>query len=741
MNYILYLLRTFFRNLIWILVGTAIIAVVSYFLISRKTGSYKVQTTIYTGIISGYGIEENNAGMNYAMSQNAIDNLINIITSESTLRKVSIQLFARVLVDGNPNKRKNYITPESYNYTFNHMKNSAEGNILVSLIDTASVDRTVDNFLAFENSSQDNYIHGLFYYNHPFYSIEALKKIIVYRLGNSDLLQINYSSSDPGISYNTLEILTKVFVKEYKDLRYGQTDSVLEYFKSELDRIGAQLEYEEKDLTAYNVANRVINYIDETKEIAAINKEFELREQEILFLYNSSKAMLLELEKQMEGNEKQALNSIELLNKLKQTSDLTGRISQMETISSEDSVTVRLLQAYKNQLTNSRSELSEITQQLVGDKYSKTGLTKSSIIEQWLDQTLVYEKAKAELLVAQNSRNELNKKYELFAPIGTTLKQKERQIDFSEQNYLSNLRSYNDALMRKKSLEMTSAALKVLNPPIYPISSESLKRKRTVIIVAFISFLLFTMMLLIFEMLDRTLRDTFRTYKLTQCPILGCAAGLKSRKPLNGVYNDEALKYISNTLLSILSSIPQKETYVVNLLKFENNTDIEFIGAGLKHCWESKGLIVERVKDGRNFLSSSQSYYMAQDIKSFAVKPLANIILVDHPKYDDDTIPTCFLKEADINMLILSAMCGWKSSNRIALRNMEIQIGEKPFVYLTDAYRYDIENFTGMLPPYSAFRRFMFRLSQLSLKEAICSWREYFRRSDRASIISDSDDD
>lgn len=36
-----------------------------------------------------------------------------------------------------------------------------------------------------------------------------------------------------------------------------------------------------------------------TKEIAAINKEFELREQNVLIAYNSAKAMLNELEKQM----------------------------------------------------------------------------------------------------------------------------------------------------------------------------------------------------------------------------------------------------------------------------------------------------------------------------------------------------------------------------------------------------------------------------------------------------------
>ena len=95
----------------------------------------------------------------------------------------------------------------------------------------------------------------------------------------------------------------------------------------------------EDDLTQYNVTNRIINYYDETKEIAAINKEFELREQDVLFNYNSSKAMLNELEKQMDSNIKRVIHNVQLVDKINQASDLTGKITQMETIStsSEDS--------------------------------------------------------------------------------------------------------------------------------------------------------------------------------------------------------------------------------------------------------------------------------------------------------------------------------------------------------------------------------------------------------------------
>lgn len=139
----------------------------------------------------------------------------------------------------------------------------------------------------------------------------------------------------------------KEFVNEYQALRYGGTDKVIEYFRSELKRIGKELTNYEDDLTQYNVTNRIINYYDETKEIAAINKEFELREQDVLFNYNSSKAMLNELEKQMDSNIKRVIHNVQLVDKINQASDLTGKITQMETISTSSEDSGRQLLEYK----------------------------------------------------------------------------------------------------------------------------------------------------------------------------------------------------------------------------------------------------------------------------------------------------------------------------------------------------------------------------------------------------------
>lgn len=745
MDYILYLLRALYRKLVWIILGTALVAILVYLKTAKMRGTYDVETTLYTGVVSGYGIEANNVGVNWAIAQNAIDNLINIIQSESTLKRVSMRLFSRVLVKGSPDKDQNSVTAASYRYTYDHMRNSPHGKELVALIDRSSEDNTMKNFMNYEKADVTNYIYGLFYYQHPYYSRSALKRTQVSRLGNSDLLRITYSSGDPGISYNTIEILMKEFVNEYRILRYGETDKVIEYFRSELKRIGDELARHEDDLTKYNVDNRIINYYDETKEIAAINKEFELREQTVMFSYNSSKAMLEELERQMDNNTRQVLTRLNLVDKLRQASDLTGKITEMETLSANNIADGDKLKESKDLLSRTRKELSDIANQYVGDQYTRTGIARTSIIEQWLDQTLLYEKAKAELEIVKKSRIDLNDKYQFYAPVGTTIKRKERVINFSEQSYLTNLASYNEALMRKKNLEMTSAALKVLNPPAYPINPGATNRRKIFYIAVFGTLLLLTGFFVLVELIDRTLRDSLRTHKLTGCPILGDFPNKKKVKQHSATYDNEATRYLSSAILRFFTQRKEGEPYILNLLSTEEGCGKSYVAEHIETYWKSLGLNVRKLTDGIDFKSGSSEFQLANNINELYIRGDEDVLIVEYPAMSKSNIPTPLLREAQLNLMVVSAEYGWKATDRILLDKLESQLGTKPYLCLNRAPIYDVENYTGMLPPYTPLRKVSYRMSQLALTESFIHWKDFWKKKRNArstdSGAEEDDDD
>lgn len=149
------------------------------------------------------------------------------------------------------------------------------------------------------------------------------------------MLEVSYSADDPGIAYNTLVILNDEFVKQYKELRFGETNNVIKYFEDELAKTKYMLRSVEDSLTDYNVEKRVINYDEQTKHIAALSRDFELRYESILLEHNSSEKLLKSLENRIEEHIKQLKNNSLFNDKLRAITDLTTKIATIEAFNTD----------------------------------------------------------------------------------------------------------------------------------------------------------------------------------------------------------------------------------------------------------------------------------------------------------------------------------------------------------------------------------------------------------------------
>lgn len=720
MEYLLYIFRFIYRIRWWLLLGPIIIGIAVVFATKNLPRKYTVKATLYTGVVSGYTIEGENGATNYAATFNAMDNLINLIKAESTLKRVSNRLYARNMIHGDLERDNEFITAASFREIYNRTKNNKDGKTLLSLIDKTSEEKTVENLKKYERPDKNNFVYGLFNWNHWHYSFGALKNIEVTRKNNSDLLEVSYSSNDPGIAFNTINILMEEFVNEYRNIRYGETDKVINYFKSELERIGNDLRTAEDSLTQYNIEKRIINYYDETREVAGINSEFELREQTVQLAYNSSKALIIELEKRMDNNMKQLQNNASFVNKLNEASTLTGKISELETFSSDKKDINNTINNYKKRLEQTTNELSDISSRYVENKITKEGIAKSSIIEQWLEQVLIYEKAKSDLAIMKKSREDLHQRYEFFAPVGSTIKRKERNINFTEQNYLSVLKSYNDALMRKKNLEMTSATLKVLNPPAFPIQAEPSERKKIVLTSLGASLILIIGFFMLIEFLDQTLRDRIRTELLTGCKVLGAFPGRSILKYRN--YDNAssliATKYLSSSILGYFGDRNKDLIYIVNFLSSDPKEGKSHIINHLESYWLEMGIKVRKLTWGIDFDINSSRYMLAQSVKDLYTPGDEDILIIEYPNLKSNNVSSKLLQEADLNLMVVRANRAWKETDKIILNRIKNQLKDAPLqFYLNKTSRNVVEGFTGMLPPYSYYRKLVYRLMQLGLTE------------------------
>lgn len=425
MNSLIYLFRFIYRIRWWLLIGPALAALFVIYKTQKMSHTYQTRTTIYTGAVSGYSIDPDDSGkQDWASTNNTMDNLVNIIVSQSTLRNVSLRLFAQAMMYGSPDKNTNYISAANYRTLMRHVPKE-----VVALIDKNSEENTLANLEDYEKASPDNYVYGLFHYTHRHYSYQALSKIVVKRLGNSDMIQVSYESDDPGIAYNTLVLLNEEFVKQYKDLRFGETNNVIKYFEQELERTRKVLTEAEDSLRDYNVEKRVINYDEQTKHVAVLSRDFELRYEDTRIELANTQRLMEVMDDRIDEHVKQLRNNTLFVDKLRTISNLTARITTLESFQNDtlaqaldQPLTARpagssttSISSLKRQLAKAQGELTELTHALGTQYYTKEGLSTSTLVDQWLDVLIRNEKAKAEMKVLQEWKDRLDDRYVFYA--------------------------------------------------------------------------------------------------------------------------------------------------------------------------------------------------------------------------------------------------------------------------------------------------------------------------------------
>ncbi len=711
-----YLVRFLYRIRWYLAILLLIALVIAWFLTRHMERTYDTNTTIYTGMITGYNIE-GGTGVAGGNPQANIKNLMLIITTDNTIHEVALRLFARCMMYGNPDKDNNYISAEH----FRELTQSVPADVK-ALINHNSESATYANLKAYEKPSQDNYLFGLLNY-HPYFGMNNItSRLKVMQLDNSDIIDIGYSANDAGVAYNTLDILNEVFARQYQQIRFGETNNVIKYFEREVKRYFRILTNAEDDLVKYNISKRVINYPEQTKQLTILDATQQTSDNDLLMNYTTTKALMDYLERQLGNRAKVVRANRDFTDQVRDISRIQSRISNLQLMSSEGGGNVsesqqELAKAQK-QLEQATSKVKSLTQDIEAGTYStETGVKASSMLTKWLDQVLLLEKTKAQMIAQDIMRQKLDQQILYFAPIGATLDRKDRHIGFIESNYMEMLKSLNAARLRQRNLQMSTATLRVLNPPMFPLNAQPTNRLLILLGAFILTFLMTTMYFFIIELLDRTLRDRMRSERITKIPVMGCYpkdSNLRYRR-YNKIISDMALRQLSKTLLPHFKTGQQN---VLNLISTDSANGKSFLAQELENYWISLGLQVRRLAYDEDFLADDGKYIMAKSIKELCPDILPDeIAIVEYPNLNDHPISPALLNLGTVNLIVTRANRTWKDVDQKALKEIKAQLENKEslYMYLTETSRYAVEEFVGQLPPYTKLKNFVYRISQLGL--------------------------
>jgi len=428
------------------------------------------------------------------------------------------------------------------------------------------------------------------------------------------------------------------------------------------------------------------------------------------------------LERQL-GNRAKVIRANQ--NFTKQVTDISriqSRISNLRLMNSEggsENVESQLeLAKAERMLQKATENVRNLTRDIEASSYStETGVKANSMIDKWLEQVLLLEKTKAEMSAQDIMRQKLDKQILYYAPIGATLDRKSRHIGFIEGNYMEMLRALNAARLRQRNLQMSTATLRVLNPPMFPMNAQPTNRLMILLSAFALAFLFTALYFFLVELLDRTLRDRMRSENITKIPVMGCfpkESNLRYRR-YNKTIGDMALRQLSKALLPHFQEGQQN---VLNLLSTDAANGKTYIAQELENYWVSIGLQVRRLTYDEDILAEDSRDIMAKDIKDLCPDIMPNeIAIIEYPNLDDNSISPALLNMGTVNLMVTRANRTWKDVDQKALKELLSQLENKDslYMYLTEASRYAVEEFVGQLPPYTRFNNFVYRISQLGL--------------------------
>ncbi len=536
------------RHLLLLGVIPIVLAVLVAYLTKDETLKYESETVIYTGIGSAQTLEQKDR-FDLFGSKMAFDNLLNVIKSRETRSETAVRLFAKCLSLDQYEER--IISKASFidlrQKTPQFIKDMVIKPVFTddSLAKTQAYEQTVSVFMNYLKSSDTNYIYNLLNYNHKYFSIKAIAGVKVQRVQNSDLISMKFQSEDPGIVMQTLLILTHVFIQNYRSLKENQSDAVVAYFSRQVNAAQNKLNEAEDKLLNFNKGNKIINYYEQSRFIALKKEDIEESIQIEKMKLAGAEQALQRLENQLEVQDQIQGVTDDILQKRDRLISITEKLTINEIYNEPDTNS-------KNEITRLRLEadllefeLNRDLNRLYSFNNSTDGLPVDGLLEEWLSFLIKYAEAKAGLTILYNRQEDFKKNYDLFAPLGANISRIEREIDVAEREYLSLLRSLNDAKLKQQN-EQLASNIKPLDPAFFPISPMASKRKILVLAAGMFGFILVLGSILLTEYFDNTIKSLERGEKFTELASIGIMPKIVGR------YKKYDMPFITNRLVELL---------------------------------------------------------------------------------------------------------------------------------------------------------------------------------------------
>jgi len=702
-------IRLILKNIYWLVAIPLLMGCLVFFMTRNTKKEYASAALLYTGLASGYSITSGeDSRVDYFAVNNAFDNIMTLLTARETLEEVCIRLLAVHLSLDKPDS--SFISRESFvqlhewlhpeeiqasqvagnsDATFNLIKQKLERNEAVpikKLLNTPNIP----------------------------YNVEHLQKnLSIQRKSSSDMLEIVFSSNDPGMCKTTLDLLVNVFMRRYKKVKTSETTKVVEYFEEQVQQALARLKSAEDRLKDFGVENKIINYNEQTKFISEAKEELGKVLQSEEMALAQSRAALAKLEESLDKRTGVLESSDKILQYRKELSQLNFQIAQKENQEGLYTEVVTLKEKVKQLKLAVQSEVN----QLYKLSFTQEGLSQQTLLNEWVSNFLEIDARGARIEVIKKRINSYDAIYDEFAPLGSTLNRLEREVGVVEREYLSLLHGLNQAKLRQQNLEMSNN-LKVIDGPYYPEKPKKSKRLILVVGAAVVSVTLYLGGIVFNYLIDQSLKNPKKAVQKVGIKLAGAL-------PVNTLdekyYDVQRIQYKSLQLIANRIELELKgaddDTFRIGVTGANAVPDLNQITSTLvgylnKYYHKSVGILSQNTEEVQPYLTSysyegnSVDYDKLElEIEELRKGENMKFVFIVLPSIDDINLPIAWINQFDMTLVVADAKMKWSDSDKLNLYHYQQAALKDPLLLLDQVTTDNLEEIIGEIPKRRSFIR------------------------------------
>lgn len=595
-------ISNFFKHLLrhkWTLILVPLAtAAVTFFIVRKLPDVYRSHARLATGLADQSDVIRYSNGKQESQVNQEFNNLIQTILLKKMLNQVSYSLILHDLTKPvpfrQPSKLIESLTPDQKNQAiaiYTDKYNTREDLVL-----TDNVEKKLYKIL----ESMD-------------YDPDAIqKKLSVYRLNNSDFIDMLFDSDNPQLSAFVPNTLSREFITYYTSVVKENNTIAVTLLDSLLRQKEDTLRLKMLKARDYKIRNGILDVNDQAGALISQISDFETKRQEARKNIIAYSGALQSLNTKFSPEEQKQLENARL------NQEIVSTRNRLNTLNNEY-IKNNLNPSYKPKIDSLQNALSSQIAQTSTDAMENSVAAKKSLAQQKLDLEVALQLAENSVSSLDEAVGSLTGRLHALVPNQAVLQTLQEDIDANSKERDELQKKFNDARME------ASYALKLRQvETAMPGELQPSKKMLLVALAAITSFVFCLVILFVFFYLDRSIRDARQLANITGIPVIGQLNKLHDKMlNLEELWNknntsSKSIKKFKTQLRSIRFEVDNflQSSKIIAITSLSGNEGKTFFALNLAYAYgmiNKKVLIIDGNFEDAEITSITQPHLFVED--------------------------------------------------------------------------------------------------------------------------------